>query len=152
MVGIIIYLISCFAVAVVLMIIYVMLRPVKTRDELKSWRVLLVTYAFSLSAPYAYAEVMTRLVGAHMQHAINAALIDADLDSSSLEYYRVVAYNGRTARVVAVAHGKADWGGTDKPVLALTLSKQGDGWKTDSYLIISSDHLNKDGFTFPPYY
>jgi len=151
MIGIIIYLISCFVVAIALTFLYVMLRPVSTRDELKSWRVLSVFYLVCLGAPYGFAEVMTKLVGANMEHAINAALDDAGL-SGDLEYYRVVMYNGHKARVVAVAHGKADWGGTDKPVLALSLNKEGEKWKIDSYRVVSSDHLNQDGFTFPPYY
>lgn len=151
MIGIIIYLISCFAVAAVLTFIYAMIRPVRNRDELKSWRVLGVMYVFTLTAPYLYAEVMTRLVGANMDKAINTALSEEDLDGQ-LDYYRVIMYNGKSARVVAVAHEKADWGGTDKPVLALSLTKDGNTWKTDSYKVISRDHDNKDGFTFPPYY
>jgi len=151
MVGAIIYIVSCAAIALVLTFIYAMLRPVKNRDELRSWRVMLIMYILTLAAPYGYSEVLTRLVGANMDVAVTHAIDDADI-SATLEYYRVLTYNGTSARVVAVARAKADWGGTDKPVLALSMTKQGNGWKTDSYRVISSDHLNQDGFTFPPYY
>jgi hypothetical protein len=151
MIGIILYLICCFIVACVLTVMYVMVRPVSTRDELKSWRILLIMYIVALGGPYAYAEVMTRLVGGRMEQAVTAALDDAGV-KGDLQYFKVVYYTGQKARVVAVGKEKAIWGGTDKPVLAVTLHKEGEKWKTDSYRVVNSDNRNQDGFTFPPYY
>src|SRR4051812_58549 len=110
MVGIILYLISCSVIAAVLTFLYVMMRPVSSRDELKSWRVLAVFMVLTLVAPYGYAEILTRLVGGHMEAVVNTALKDANLDDNVLEYYRVISYNGHRARVVAVAKGKSDVG------------------------------------------
>jgi hypothetical protein len=151
MIGIIVYLLSCFAVAFFLTFCYVMMRPVHSRDELKSWRVMVVFYVLTLTGPYAYAEVMTRLVGGTMASAVNSAVDDSAV-GGDLQYYKVISYNGKSARVIAVTHGKADWGGTDKPVVAMTLDKDGSNWKVDSFRIVSSWHFGEDGFTFPPFF
>jgi hypothetical protein len=151
MIGIIIYLVTCFAVAFFLTFCYVMMRPVHSRDELKSWRVLIVFYVLALAGPYAYAEIMTRLVGQTMASAVSAAVDDSEV-GGDLQYYKVISYNGKSARVVAVTHGKADWGGTDSPVVAMTLDKEGSGWKVGSFRVVSSWHLGEDGYTFPPFF
>lgn len=151
-VGIIVYLLACFAVAGVLTFLFVMMRPVNSRDELKSWRVLLTLYIVCLGLPYAWGEVLTRAVGDNMKSTVSKALDSAGIDGD-LSYYRVIMYTGQSARVVAVAHEKtSDWGGSDKPVVAMTLVKDGSGWRTDSYRIINSFDQHLDGFTFPPYY
>jgi len=151
MIGIIVYLIGCFAVALVLTFLYVLARPIKSRDELKSWRVLACMYAVALGGPYLYAEIMTRAVGAKMQPAIASALAEAGFQGD-LKYYKVLVYTGSTARAIAVTDEKGTWGMSDHPVIALTLQRDGDKWKTDSYRVVSSDNRNEDGFTFPPYY
>jgi len=151
MIGIIVYLLAALVVSFLLTVIYVMMRPVNSRDELKSWRVLLVFYVLAITGPYGYAEVMTRLVGGSMKPAVTAALDDAEV-GGDLKYYKVILYNGSTARVIAVTEGTADWGGTDKPVVAMTLLKNGNDWKVDSYRIISSFKSGQDGFTFPPFF
>ena len=152
MLGAIVYLVSCAGIAIVLTFLYAMLRPVKNRDELRSWRVLLIMYIVTLAAPYGYAEILTRLVGTNMDQAVTQAMDEADINAT-LSYYRVIMYNGQAARVVVVGKARADWGGTDKPVLALSMSKTpSNNWKVESFRVIASDHLNQDGFTFPPYY
>lgn len=151
MIGAIVYLLGCLIVAFILTTIYVMMRPVHSRDELKSWRVFTIFYVLVLAAPYGYAEIMTRLVGGPMKSAVADALDDSDC-GGDLKYYKVIRYNGTTARVIAVTEGSASWGGTDKPVVAMTLEKEGDKWKVDSYLIVSSFKSGQDGFTFPPYF
>jgi hypothetical protein len=128
-----------------------MMRPVNSRDELKSWKVMLVFYVLSLTGPYAYAEVMTRLVGQTMASAVNSAVDDSEV-GGDLQYYKVISYNGKSARVVAVTHGKADWGGSDNPVVAMTLDKDGKQWKVNSFRIVSSWHFGEDGYTFPPFF
>jgi hypothetical protein len=151
MIGVIVYLLGCVVVAFILTTIYVMMRPVHSRDELKSWRVFMIFYALILGAPYGYAEVMTRLVGGPMKGAVTNALDDAEV-GGDLKYYKVIRYTGASARVIAVTEGTASWGGTDKPVVAMTLTKDGEKWKVDSYLIVSSFQSGQDGFTFPPYF
>jgi hypothetical protein len=151
MLGVIVYLIAAFVVASLLTLVYVMMRPVNARDELKSWRVMLFSYLFVIAAPYAYSEIMTRLVGDPMKHAVNEALDDAEV-GGDLKYFKVILYNGSTARVIAVTEGTADWGGTDKPVVAMTLAKEGQSWKVDSYRIVSSFKSGEDGFTLPPFF
>ena len=151
MIGAIVYILGCAAVSAVLTCLYVMFRPVNSRDELKSWRILGFAMVLTLLGPYGYAEVVTRIVGPKMEHSVLLALDDAGV-KGDLQYYRVIMYSGSTARVVAVAAEKADWGGSDRPVLAITLKREGDSWKPDSYKVVSSFNRNQDGFTFPPYY
>jgi hypothetical protein len=151
MIGMIVYLISCLVVAAVLTTMYVMMRPVNSRDELKSWRVMTIFYILVIGAPYVYAEVLTRCVGDPMKHAVNSGLDDAEV-GGDLKYFKVIFYNGTKARVIAVTEGTASWGGTDNPVVAMTLVKDGQKWTVDSYRVVASFKSGEDGFTFPPYY
>lgn len=151
MIGAIVYILGCVAASLVLTCLYVMFRPVSSRDELKSWRVMGVMFVVSMLMPYGYAEVMSRIVGGKMESAVKASLEDAGV-KGDLQYFRVVLYTGSTARIVAVANEKADWGGSDRPILAITLKKDGEKWKSDSYRVVSSFNRGSDGFTFPPYY
>lgn len=151
MFGGVFYAVGCFAAAMVLTFLYVMCRPVKARDELRSWRILLGLWIFVMAAPYGYVEVLTRTVGANMQDTVQDAMNQAGV-KGDMSFYKVVQIKGDTARVIATATEKADWGGTDRAILAMTLIKTGDKWKTDSYTFVNSDGRNADGFTFPPYY
>jgi len=151
MLGLFFYIVACFTAAVVLTFIYSMFRSVQSRDEYKSWRVMLVFFVLVLAAPYGYNEVLTRRAGNDLKEAVLEGLSDAGVDGE-LAYYRVVKQTGNTCRVIAVVTENQDWGGTERPVVAITAKKEGKGWKSDTYLVVNSISRNADSYTFPPYY
>lgn len=151
MLGLFFYIVACFTAAVVLTFIYSMFRSVQSRDEYKSWRVMLIFFVLVLAAPYGYNEVLTRRAGPDLKDAVIQGLNDAGIDGS-LAYYRVVKQTGNTCRIVAVVTENQDWGGTERPVVAITAKKDEKGWKSDTYLVVNSVSRNADSYTFPPYY
>jgi hypothetical protein len=142
---------GCFAVAALLTIVVAMFKSIQTRDDWKSWRTFLVMFVCAGGAPYIWAEVMTTLHGKTMRKSVEGVLYDASIDGK-LEYYKVLWFKGGKARVLAVSTEQASWGGTDRPLVAMTLVQKGDKWALDSYRVIRSDERNEDGFTFPPYF
>lgn len=151
MLGLFFYTAMCAIASLVLTFIYSMLRTVQSRDEYKSWRVMAIFFVLVFSGPYLYNEFLTRKLGPGVKEAVADALYDAGVDGK-LNYYRVVSMKGDTARVVAVATENQDWGGTERPVVAVTVKKDRKGWKSDSYLVINSVSRNADSYSFPPYY
>lgn len=151
MLGLFFYIVACFTAAVVLTFIYSMFRSVQSRDEYKSWRVMLIFFVLVLAAPYGYNEVLTRRAGPNLKDAVLQGLNDAGIDGE-LAYYRVVKQSGNTCRIVAVVTESQDWGGTERPVVAITAKKDEKGWKSDTYLVVNSVSRNADSYTFPPYY
>lgn len=151
MLGLFFYIVACFFGAVILTFIYSMFRTVQSRDEYKSWRVMIIFFVLVMAAPYGYNEVLTRRAGADLKSAVLEGLSDAGIDGD-LAYYRIVKQTGDTCRIVAVVTEKQDWGGTERPVVAITAKKEAKGWRSDSYIVVNSVSRNADSYTFPPYY
>ncbi len=151
MLGLFFYTAMCAIGSVVLTFIYSMLRTVQSRDEYKSWRVMAIFFALTFSGPYLYNEYLTRKLGTGVKDAVADALFDAGVDGK-ISYYRVVSQKGDTARVVAVTTESQDWGGTERPVIAVTVKKDPKGWKSETFLVVNSVSRNADSYTFPPYY
>jgi hypothetical protein len=142
---------GCFAVAAILTIIVAMFKPIQSRDDWKSWRTFVFMYLIALAAPYIWSEGLTLRYGSTMAKSIEGVLYDASIDGK-LEYYKVIWFRDGKARVMAVATEQASWGGTDRPLVGMTLIKNGDKWALDSYRVIRSDERNEDGFSFPPFF
>lgn len=141
----------CALASVVLTFIYSMARTVKGRDEFKSWRIMVIAFILVFFGPYAYNEYLTRKLGPNIKSAVADALYDAGVNGK-INYFRVVSQKGDTARVIAVATENQDWGGTERPVVAVTVKKDPKGWKSDTFLVVNSVSRNADSYTFPPYY
>jgi len=151
MLGLFFYVAGCVILAIGVTFIYSMFRSVQSRDEYKSWKALAIFFTLIFIAPYGYNEYLTRTVGTQMKEAVMDALFDAGINGE-LRYYRVVSSKKDTARVIAVVKEDQDWGGTERPVLAITVKKGPKGWKSDTYLVVNSVSRNADSYTFPPYY
>lgn len=151
MIGAIIYGLACFAVAVVITVIAALFKPIKNKDEAKSWRVLLVSFIACLAAPYAYYEVLTRTKGANMDVAYEDVLVDADV-AGEVVYYKVVEASGDKAKTVVVANDKDEGGFPERAVFTVELKRGEQGWVAESYEVVNSFARQKDGFTFPPYW
>jgi hypothetical protein len=152
MIGAIGYLIACLFVAFVLTMLYALTRPINARGEMKSWRVMISFFVAVVVLPYVWGEVLTKLYGQGMKEPVEGVLADLDVNGG-LRYYRVIRYGNGTARVIAVGEDRENWGGTEQPVIAITLKKAKNGeWAADSYTVVSSLKRNADSMTFPPYW
>jgi hypothetical protein len=151
MFGLVLYVGACLIVASFVTMVHSMMRPIHSKGESRSWRVLIFVFALCIFAPYGYVEVLTRSFGKPLKQAIDQGYADSGINGP-LQYYKVVKYGGEEARVVAVGLEKQDWGGSDRPVVAMTLKKKGGGWTADSYTIVYSDRLQRDRSTLPPFW
>ncbi|MCC7434842.1 MAG: hypothetical protein IT363_09170 [Methanoregulaceae archaeon] len=151
MLGLFFYIAGCVIASIILTFIYSMFRSVQSRDEYKSWRVMAIFFVLVLSAPYGYNEYLTRSAGPDLKEAVLEGLSDAGVNGT-LAYYRVVKRTADSCRIVAVMTEKQDWGGTERPVVAITAKKDAKGWHSDSYIVVNSISRNADSYTFPPYY
>jgi hypothetical protein len=116
----------------------------------KPYKLLMYSLVFTMTGPFVYCEALTKLFGEPMGHAVRACFNASPIEGS-LDYYRVTKYNGDEATALAIASEKEGWGGTDRPILQIQLSRKGTTWTADSYKVLYSSRLNKDGLDFPPY-
>jgi hypothetical protein len=151
MIPVLFYGAGCFAIAMILTIIVAMFKPIQTRDDWKSWRTFTVMMILTAIAPYMWAEGLTAKYGGTMKKTVEGVLYDAEIDGP-LEFYKVIWFKDNKARVLAVSTEQANWGGTDRPLVAMTLVKKGDKWALETYRVVRSDERNEDGFSFPPYF
>ncbi len=151
MLGLFFYTAMAAIASVLLTFIYSMFRTVKSRDEYKSWKIMVIFFALVFFGPYGYNEFLTRKLGPGLKSAVADALYDAGVNGK-INYFRVVSTKGDTARVVAVTTENQDWGGTERPVVAVTVKKDPKGWKSDTYIVVNSISRNADSYTFPPYF
>jgi hypothetical protein len=151
MFGVAFYVGICLVIAGAVTLVHSLMRPVHSKGESKSWKVLFTVFVICLTGPYGYIEVLTRSVGKDLKRAVEEGYADSGIQGP-LQYFKVISYSGNKARVVVVGTERESWGGTDRPVVALTLVKDGSGWHSDSFNVVYSDRLNKDRSTMPPYW
>jgi hypothetical protein len=153
MLGVIFYGLGCFVVAGVLTTIVMMTKPIHCRGDSKPWTTMLFLMFFVAALPYAYIEVLTKMYAAKMQKGVVRGFSSADVDGP-LQYYKVVWYTKDSAKAIAVGQEKEAWGGTDRPLVSVNLKhdSETDEWKCDSYRLVYSSRMNKDGISFPPYW
>lgn len=118
---------------------------------MRSWRVILVLFVLLGIGPYVYAEILTRAYGKPMLPAVETVIDEIGCDEG-MKYYKVIRYSSEAARVIAVGIESASWGGTENPVVAITLTRKDGDWKVEEYNIVTSMERNEDSLTFPPYW
>lgn len=145
------YGLACFAAAAVVTVIVSLFRPIKQKDDFKSWRILLGSFVAALALPYGYYEGLTKLQGSGMDVAYEDILVDADV-AGEMVYYKVLSTDGKKARTLLVAEDKDEGGFPERAVFTVELTKGRNGWEAESYEVVNSFARQKDGFTFPPYW
>ena len=149
---IVIYAVGCGIIAAILTVFANLFKPIHKKGDSKPWIAMFTFFAIAFAAPYAYTEGLTHLYGDKMRSAVQDAFESTDVQGP-MRYFRVIGYRpNKEASVYAVGLERESWGGTDRPIVSMHLVKDGEGWKADSYRIVYSARLNKDGFTFPPYW
>lgn len=151
MIQVIGYLIACLFLAGVFTFVFSMMRSIKKVDDAQSWKTIVGLFIFFVFAPYGFCEAMTRAVGADLTDQAKQ-IMKSESVKGELRFYRVLFYNGSEARIVVVAKEDATWGGTERPVMAATVTKDGDEWKISDQVMVNSMERNKDSMTLPPYW
>lgn len=152
MFGALFYSIGVFFIAGVFTFVSTMFRPIQDKGESRPWRAFIFWFIFVFSAPYMYAEVLTKFVVKGMEKPIKEAYEGVEIHGP-MQFYRVIWYTGKTAKVIAVGKEKQTWGGTDRPLAAFNMEKNEKGvWECKNYRLVYSDNENKDGVSFPPYW
>jgi hypothetical protein len=117
----------------------------------KPHRLVLFCLVLAMGGPFAYVEVLTQMVGDPLfEKAIKQAYNDSPIQGP-MQYYKVTTYSGTHATALVIGQEKQGWGGTDRPVIQVSLIKDGEKWKPESFKVVCSSRLNKDGLVFPPY-
>lgn len=145
------YLIACAVAAVILTVIMAMIRPIKRMDDFLSWRVAFWMFLLTVFSPYAYIEFMTYQFGKGMSAVVLEVMQDTS-DSDEVRYFKVLKYSDDTARVIAVGEEPTGWGGTERPLIAMTLHREDGVWVADEYNFVVSDKRGFDSSTLPPYW
>jgi len=146
-----IYSIACFFAALLLTTIYVFCRPLHGREEVKSWRVMIVMFLLCYFGPYGYVEGMTHFFAKPMDKALKQAYYAADLHGD-VTAEKLLFTNGHDARALVVGFEEEGWHLTDKPIVAVSLTEEDGKWKPVSYDVLQSDRMNRDSLVFPPYW
>jgi hypothetical protein len=142
----------CAVIAGILTIVGTVFKPIHKKGESKPWFAAVAFFAVVFSIPYVYTEGLTKLYGDKMKTAIAGAYDDCEI-RGPMHYFRVIGFRpDKEATALVIGSEKEAWGGTDRPVLSVHLVKEKNEWVADSYTIVSCDRLNKDGYTFPPYW
>jgi hypothetical protein len=152
MFGALFYSIGCFFIAGIFTFVSTMFKPIHDKGESRPWRAFIVWMIVVFSAPYAYAEVLTRFVAKDLEKPVKEAYAGVDI-RGPMQFYKVIWFMGDSAKVIAVGLEKQTWGGTDRPLAAFNMKKNAKGkWECESYRLVYSDNKNKDGISFPPYW
>lgn len=152
MLGPLIYLVFTVVAGIILSFLALTFRSTKKRGDGSPFLTIFFVFFLTVAGPFIYVEIMTKAVGKNLEHAIKTAYLSSPVGTKAkYQYYRVTWYTGSTAKAIAVGEEKANWGGTDRPVIGVDLKREGLTWKPTAYSVIWSDRLNKDGLVMPPY-
>lgn len=142
----------CAVIAGVLTVLSTVFRPIHKKGDSKPWYAMFGFFLLVFASPYIYTEGLTKLYGNKMKDVI-ADVYNGSEIQGPMRYYRVIGYRpDKEATALVIGTEQESWGGTDRPVLSVHLVKEDGEWKADSYKIVSCTRLNKDGYTFPPYW
>ncbi len=146
----IIYACSAIVVGIGLAFVSLVFKGCVSKTQGDPFKAVFMAIAVCMGAPFAYVEVLTKMAGPELGKAVAHAYAQAPVDGPMM-YYKVLKFNGKKARCLVVGQEPENWGGTDRPVLKINLTKKGDKWIGDSFEVVESRKLNENGMSFPPY-
>lgn len=152
------YLFSGAVIAGVGAFIFALFKVGPGKPDFAFWKAIVVALTITWVGPFAYFEVITKLHGAEVQPAVKDFFESDDCPfTGTLKYIKVLHQTEKVSYVYLVGNEPQDWGGTDAPVIRLTLKKLGkatgkfNGWEVTKSEILRSDRLQKDSLVWPPY-
>jgi hypothetical protein len=127
------------------------------KPEFNFGKCLAVCLLISLGMPFLYVEYQTRTFGKQINPTVKTYFNSSDCPLiDNIGSIKVLHTNKDTAYVLLIGKEKESWGGYDRPVMKLKLTKANPGnpkskWKVQKGEVLRSARLNKDNFVWPPY-
>ncbi len=129
------------------------------KPEFAFWKAIVGALTITWVGPFAYVEVITRMHKADVMPVVQDFFDSSDCPlTGTIKYIKVLYQTDKVSYVYIVGKEPQDWGGTDAPVIRLTLKKLNGkvsgkfhGWEVTKFQTVRSDRLNKDGLVWPPY-
>jgi hypothetical protein len=150
MLGLLIYLTVTVFAGFILSFFWLTFRSTKKRGDHAPFWTIGICLLVTTIGPFIFVEVLTKFVGKDMESAIKQAYHEGPIDGK-FQYYKVRFYTGSTASALVVGEERANWGGTDRPIMSVNLRKKGNKWEAESYKLLYSDRKNRDNLIVPPY-
>lgn len=150
MFGFIFYVGGCLIASGLVTFLWMTMKPIANRNDMHSMRNMAVLFLLMMGGPYAVTGYLTAAHGDEMQAAILRGFDESEIDGELL-YYKVLSVRGNRARAIAVGLEEETWGGTDRPIVAVTLEREAGEWQPSSFYVVYSDRLGRENYTFPPF-
>ncbi len=150
MLGNLIYLVLSVFAGLILSFFWLTFRSTKKRGDHAPYWTIAVCLFLTTVGPFLFVEVLTKLFGKDLEPAIKRAYNEGPIEGKFL-YYKVRWYTGTKASALAVGVERANWGGTDQPIMSIELEKKNGKWDFESYKLLYSNRQNKDNLVMPPY-
>src|SRR5882724_5218739 len=129
----------CALIAGTLTVVSTVFRPIHKKGDSKPWYAAIIFFVLCFAAPYVYTEGLTKMYGPKMKAAIEDAYNGSEIQGP-MKFFRIIGYRpDKEATAIVIGSEREAWGGTDRPVVSIHLVKDGDGWKAESYKIVSCD-------------
>jgi hypothetical protein len=153
------YLFSGAIIAGVGAFVFALFKVGPGKPDFAFWKAIVVALTITWGGPFAYFEVITKMHKADVLPAVQDFFESSDCPlTGTLKYIKVLHQTDKVSYVYLVGNEPQDWGGTDAPVIRLTLKKTAGkeaskyhGWQVTKSELIRSDRLNKDDIVWPPY-
>ncbi|MEZ0325547.1 MAG: hypothetical protein ACAH95_06555 [Fimbriimonas sp.] len=150
MLGKLIYLVISVFAGFILSFFWLTFRSTKKRGDHAPYWTISICLLLTTIGPFIFVEALTKVFGKDMEAAIKRAYMEGPIDGK-LQYYKIRWYTGSSASALAVGEERANWGGTDRPIMSINLEKKNGKWDFSSYKLLYSNSKNKDSLVMPPY-
>jgi hypothetical protein len=152
------YLFSGAVIAGVGAFIFALFKVGPGKPDFAFWKAIVCALTITWVGPFAYFEVITKMHKDDVYPAVKDYYESSDCPlTGTLKYIKVLHQTEKVSYVFLVGNEPQDWGGTDAPVIRVTLKKLGKstgklhGWEVTKSELLRSDRLQKDSLVWPPY-
>jgi hypothetical protein len=127
------------------------------KPEFNFGRCFIVCMLITLGGPFAYVEYQTRTYGKQISPVVKNYFNSSDCPLvDKIGAIKVLHTTKNTAHVLLIGKELESWGGYDRPVMKLKLTKSNPDnpksvWSVSKGEVLRSARLNKDNFVWPPY-
>ena len=153
------YLFSGAVVAGVGAFIFALFKVGPGKPDFAFWKAITGALIITWVGPFAYVEVITKMHKNDVFPVVQDYFDGSDCPlKGTIKSIKVLHQTDKVSQVYLVGNEPQEWGGTDAPVIRLTLKKENGkisnkfhGWEVTKTVIVRSDRLQKDNIVWPPY-
>lgn len=153
------YLFSGAVIAGIGAFIFALFKVGPGKPDFAFWKAIVGALTITWAGPFAYFEVITKMHLTDVKPVVEDFFESSDCPlKGTIKYIKVLHQTEKVSYVYLVGNEPQEWGGTDAPVLKITLKKQNGkssnkfhGWEVYKFQIMRSDRLQKDNLVWPPY-